>query len=54
MQGFLAAARRRHGELLGGAEGQQLIVAADAWFATQRVKNPAALTRCFAPNLPAK
>ncbi len=53
MQGFLAAGRRRHGELLGGAEGQQLIATADAWFATQRVENPAALTRCFAPNLPA-
>jgi hypothetical protein len=52
MQGFLAAARRRHGELLGGAEGQQLIATADAWFATQRVKNPAALTSCFAPLLP--
>lgn len=53
MQGFLAAARRQHGALLGGTEGQQLIATADAWFATQRVKNPAALTRCFAPLLPA-
>jgi hypothetical protein len=54
MQGFLAAGRRRHGEYLGGAEGARLIEMADAWFATQRVKNPAALTRCFAPALPEK
>jgi len=52
MQGFLAAARRRHGELLGGPDGHKLIETADAWFATQRVKNPAALTNCFAPGLP--
>lgn len=54
MNGYLAGTRRRRGELLGGDEGQQLIETADAWFATQRVKNPAALTRCFAPDLPVK
>jgi serine/threonine protein kinase len=52
MAGFLAAGRRRRGEYTGGDEGRQLIEAADAWFATQRVRNPASLARCFAPSLP--
>jgi hypothetical protein len=52
MLGFVAAGRRRRGEYLSGEEGAQLIETADAWFATQRVRNPAALTNCFAPKLP--
>ena len=52
MNGYLAATRRRRGEYLGGDEGRLLIETADAWFATQRVKNPAALARCFAPAMP--
>lgn len=51
MSGFAAAMRRRRGEYLGGEEGRRLIDRADAWFATQRVRNPAALTDCFAPRL---
>jgi len=54
MNGYLAATRRRRGEYLGGDEGRLLVETADAWFTEQRVKNPAALTNCFAPAMPRK
>lgn len=52
MSGFRAAGRRRRGEYSGGEEGRQLVENADTWLAAQRVRNPAVLTRCFAPALP--
>jgi hypothetical protein len=44
-----AVARRRLGELLGGAHGRDLIAQADAWMKAQSVVNPAAVTRMYAP-----
>lgn len=49
MQGVAAAARRRHGELLGGTAGQALITEAEAWMIGHQVKNPSRLTAMAAP-----
>jgi serine/threonine protein kinase len=48
MQLFAAAARRRQGELLGGAQGQALCAAADAWLAQQHIRNPSRLLAAVA------
>ena len=45
------AARRRRGQLVGGAEGTALVQAADAWMAGQGVVAPARLTAVLAPGL---
>ncbi len=47
-----AAARRRRGQLLGGEEGRALIGSADAFFASQQVKEPARLAAVYAPGFP--
>jgi hypothetical protein len=44
-----AAARRRLGELIGGTEGTALIIQADAWYASEGVKNPERFTDMLAP-----
>jgi eukaryotic-like serine/threonine-protein kinase len=44
-----AAARRRLGQLVGGDRGEGLVKAADLWMMDQRIGNPAAMTRLFAP-----
>jgi hypothetical protein len=44
-----AAARRRLGELLGGAEGRDLLARADAWMAGQQIVNPARMTDMHVP-----
>jgi len=49
MAGYVAVARRRRGELLGGDEGRDLITAANAWLEQQGVKNAAAWARMYAP-----
>jgi len=46
---YLAIARRRKGELLGGDEGQALIAAADAWLTGEGIVNPARLVAAFVP-----
>jgi hypothetical protein len=49
---YLAIARRKQGELLGGDEGRSLVAAADAWMAGEGIVNPARLTSTFVPWLP--
>ena len=46
---YAAAARRRLGELVGGAEGQDLMTRADQWMAGRGVADPARMARVFAP-----
>ena len=46
---FAAAARRRQGELLGGAEGGALIDTANAWMKGQQIQDVARMTAAFAP-----
>ena len=46
---YAAVARRRQGELRGGAEGARDIDEADAWMRAQGVRSPAAITRLHAP-----
>ena len=46
---FAAAARRRQGELLGGAEGRPLIDQADAWMMRQLIDNPRRMAALHAP-----
>jgi hypothetical protein len=49
MRLYAAAARRRLGQLTAGAEGQQLVAAADAWMRQQHIKQPARITNMLAP-----
>jgi len=44
-------ARRRLGELTGGAEGARMIAESDAWLAAQHVRAPERLVRLFAPEV---
>lgn len=46
---YVAAARRRLGGLLGGADGRPLVEAADTWFAGEGVKRPDRLVELLAP-----
>jgi hypothetical protein len=50
---FLAVARWRLGELVGGDEGKLLVAGATEWMASQRVKNPRALLAMLAPGFAA-
>jgi eukaryotic-like serine/threonine-protein kinase len=47
-----AAARRRIGVLQHDAAGRELRRQADDWMARQQIKNPAAMTRMWAPGFP--
>jgi hypothetical protein len=49
MKLFAVAARRRQGELVGGAEGEGLIKLADAFMAAQKVQNPRRMAELFVP-----
>ena len=49
MELYAAAARHRRGQLLGGDAGAALIESAEAWFAGQGVKAPAALVAMMTP-----
>jgi serine/threonine protein kinase len=42
-------ARRRRGQLIGGDEGAALVAEADAWMASQDIKNPARMADMLAP-----
>jgi serine/threonine protein kinase len=46
---YAAAARRRRGELIGGDEGAALVADADAWMASQAIRNPARMADMLAP-----
>jgi serine/threonine protein kinase len=46
---FAATTRRRHGQLLGGDAGRDLMTRADAWMADQQIKNPSRMTAMHAP-----
>ena len=46
---YAAAARRRHGVLLGGDAGRQAIDSADAWMQRQGIAAPAKMTAMLAP-----
>ena len=49
---YAAVTRRRLGALVTGDRGRDLRRQADEWMATQDVRNPALLTRMFAPGFP--
>jgi hypothetical protein len=42
-------ARRRRGELLGGAAGEALVQQADTWMAGQAIRRPARMADMLAP-----
>jgi eukaryotic-like serine/threonine-protein kinase len=44
-------ARRRVGELAGGAEGARILAEADAWLAAQEVRAPERLARIYVPEV---
>ena len=46
---YAAASRRRLGQMLGGERGAELIADADEWMTSQKIKNPALMTRMLAP-----
>ena len=49
MRLYVAVARRRQRELLGGEAGRALGEAADAWMTGQGIKNPQGMTAMLAP-----
>ena len=52
MKLYASVARRRLAELKDDDEGRDLGRRADAWMASQQIKNPAAFTRMLAPGFP--
>ena len=44
-----ASVRRRRGEILGGAEGFDLMQQATEWMIGQRIRNPERMTAMLAP-----
>jgi serine/threonine protein kinase/tetratricopeptide (TPR) repeat protein len=49
MRLYVATARRRLGEIIGGDGGAELIKQADDWMNKQEIKNPAAVANLMAP-----
>jgi hypothetical protein len=49
MQLYTAVTRRRLGVLVKGDRGRELLRRADEWMTAQNVRNPALITRMFAP-----
>jgi hypothetical protein len=52
MKLYAAVARRRIGGLQNDAPGRELQRQAEAWMATQHIKNPVSMTRMLAPGFP--
>jgi hypothetical protein len=46
---YLAATRRRKGELIGGAQGEALIETSDKWMLEQNIKKPNRMTDMLVP-----
>jgi hypothetical protein len=46
-----SAARRRHGELIGGETGRSAIGREDDWMASQRIQDPARMAAMIVPRL---
>ena len=46
---WAAAARRRHGQLVGGDAGRAEVEAAESWMRARGVQNPESMTRMLAP-----
>ncbi len=46
---FVAACRRRRGQVLGAEEGKALIASTDAWAASEEIKNPERMIAIIAP-----
>jgi len=51
---YVAAARRRRGELIGGDPGAAVVAEADAWMQAQGIRRPAAIARALAPGFAAR
>jgi hypothetical protein len=49
MRLFATVARRRLGELLGGADGGRMVDEANAWMREQTIRNPDRLAYALAP-----
>ena len=49
MQLYAAAARRRMGEMIGGAKGDARIESADDWMRKQQIRDPRKIARMLAP-----
>jgi eukaryotic-like serine/threonine-protein kinase len=54
MRLYAAAARRRHGELLGGVEGRALVAAADQFMMDQGIQDPGRMAQAIAPGFAAR
>jgi eukaryotic-like serine/threonine-protein kinase len=52
MKLYAAIARRRIGALQGDERGRELQRQGEEWMAAQHIKNPARMTRVFAPGFP--
>jgi hypothetical protein len=52
MKSYAAVARRRHGALLGGDRGRELMRQADDWMAAHGIRNAERMTRLIAPGFP--
>jgi tetratricopeptide (TPR) repeat protein len=50
---YAAATRRRLGEVMGGQRGEHLVEEAARWMRSQKIRNPAALTRMLVPGFDA-
>jgi len=53
MKLYAAVAKRRLGEMIGGAEGQRLKDESDRWMQEQKIKAPTRITRMLAPGIKA-
>ncbi len=51
MKLLAAAARRRQGELLGGAQGGELVKLADGFMVVQKIQNPQRMAELFVPGI---